>query len=319
MNHKRKIITILGAVAVMQILLSELTTYAYENNSALRCSFLSPRIFIQDGFFLNGYENVSALDTRGKQRLFSIDFTSGREESPDSMESRKQLIQGIEWTVVHDYGFVYGSLQEKERIYAGGCTTCGAVTVIGENERGEKVKGAAHLYMNEPTHIAFVIKLIDAIKAKGLQNTVVVFALSRKRNFTNEAETEKALLELSKNFTEKRIGFIGFVRSAEPAASAWVDNNSSNFDFYVQEGRFASQRNISFDDKRVRKLFQLADWQSPPAYLVSLQEIRSNSALNNPFLIKINEELNLPGGGRLPHNHEEHNLGTAHQNIETSI
>jgi len=130
--------------------------------------------------------------------------------------------------------------QKGEVISLGKCYSCAAVLLVAKDEHGKKIKGAAHLFMNELTNVSFVGKLLNAIEKNKLREVVALGSFFGSESFKDEREQEKQLHILGSLFAKRGAGFIGFMRDMTPPTSSWTEYNHSNFDFYIHENGFSS-------------------------------------------------------------------------------
>jgi len=221
-------------------------------------------------------------DSKGRtlkkeQRIFSVNLDSGIEEDLESINRRKQMVAGKLYYAVNGYGFIFGRLEADELLYVEGCYTCAAVTLLAKNIYSQRIKGAAHLFMNTLSNSSYVEKLLRVIHDKELTEVVVMVSFSGAERYSGEANQEEQLKILGSQFTNHGVGFIGFMRGSTPETKAWVNSDKSTFDFYINKGSVFSHRNITIDDTLVGSIFDNIDFNHPPSFIVKQNVINNES------------------------------------------
>ncbi|MBU4311584.1 MAG: hypothetical protein KJ706_02555 [Candidatus Omnitrophica bacterium] len=210
-----------------------------------------------------------------EQRISSINLDTGMEEAPELIAQRISSAQRKVCVPVDGYGFVFGRIKEDELIYVDGVYKCAAVTLLAKDKFSKRIKGAAHLFMNDLDNVSYIDKLLRVIENEKLQEVVAICSFSGGDIFKEEAEQERELERLGKIFTDKGVGFIGFMRSQQgPPARAWKEYNSSAFSFCIQKENELSSRTIFFDDSLTKRLFTRKSFKNtPPLYIVRQKDL----------------------------------------------
>ncbi|MDD5356362.1 MAG: hypothetical protein PHY56_07500, partial [Candidatus Omnitrophica bacterium] len=208
-------------------------------------------------------------------RILSVDLDTCRRDRLETAGERVSCVKGRICIPVEGYSFVFGRLKDNEIIYTDDWYTCAATMLLAKDRNSREIKGAAHLYMDDLNNTSYIHKLLNVIQDEKLQDVIVISSFSGQDTFKKESEQERELLRLGRLFTDRGIGFIGFMRSAfGPLNRAWIEHNSCAFSFYNYGENAISPITVFFGDSLARELFAGRKYKStPPLYILRQKDI----------------------------------------------